>query len=107
MAAVKDLLLETREDLSHQGLKEFMWFLQFTCFQRGLPQFPPSTNRKHTVNAMVQTCGQQSVEVTIDVFRDMQRTDLVQRLSESSSGLKGKRIIILNKKNYQELIQNL
>lgn len=107
MAAVKDLLLETREDLSDQGLKEFMWFLQFTCFQRGLPQFPPSTNRKHIVNAMVQTCGQQSVEVTIDVFRDMQRADLVQRLSESSSGLKGKRIIIPNKKNYQELIQNL
>ncbi|KAL3980140.1 beta-galactoside alpha-2,6-sialyltransferase (sialyltransferase 2) [Sarotherodon galilaeus] len=90
MAAVTDLLLQTLEDLSDQDLKEFMWFLQFTCFQKSLPQFPPSRNRKHIVNAMVQTCGHQSVEVTIDVFRDMKRTDLVQRLSESSSGLKEK-----------------
>ncbi|XP_039475971.1 uncharacterized protein LOC116330579 isoform X3 [Oreochromis aureus] len=88
MAAVTDLLLETLEDLSDQDLKEFMLFLQFTRFQKSLPQISMRTNRSEIVNDMVDKCGHQSVEVIREVLTDMQRTDLVQRLSESSSGLK-------------------
>lgn len=91
MAAVTDLLLETLEDLSDQDLKEFKWLLQFTCFQKSLPQIDLSNNIRRIVNVMVNKWGQQSVEVIREVLTDMQRTDLVQRLSESSSGLKGKR----------------
>ncbi|CAI5661638.1 unnamed protein product [Oreochromis niloticus] len=90
MAAVTDLLLETLEDLSDQDLKEFKLFLQFTRFQKSLPQIKLSNNIRRIVNVMVDKCGHQSVEVIREVLTDMQRTDLVQRLSESSSGLKEK-----------------
>ncbi|XP_039475830.1 uncharacterized protein LOC116320693 [Oreochromis aureus] len=88
MAAVTDLLLETLEDLSDQDLKEFMLFLQFTRFQKSLPQIELSDDRREIVNYMIHKLGHQSVEVIREVLSDMQRTDLVQRLSESSSGLK-------------------
>ncbi|XP_039887106.1 uncharacterized protein LOC120733129 isoform X3 [Simochromis diagramma] len=88
MAAVKDQLLETLEDLSDQDLKEFKLFLQFTCFQKSLPQIELRTDRRGIVNDMIDKLGHQSVEVIREVLTDMQRTDLVQRLSESSSGLK-------------------
>ncbi|XP_063341009.1 uncharacterized protein LOC134635565 [Pelmatolapia mariae] len=88
MAAVTDLLLETLEDLSDQDLMEFRRFLQFTRFQKSLPQIKLSNDRREIVNLMVDELGHQSVEVIREVLTDMQRTDLVQRLSESSSGLK-------------------
>ncbi|XP_063341008.1 uncharacterized protein LOC134635563 [Pelmatolapia mariae] len=88
MAAVTDLLLETLEDLSDQDLKLFRRLLQFTRFQKSLPQIKLSDDRREIVNVMVDKCGHQSVEVIREVLTDMQRTDLVQRLSESSSGLK-------------------
>ncbi|XP_076746408.1 uncharacterized protein LOC112432102 isoform X3 [Maylandia zebra] len=88
MAAVTDVLLETLEGLSDQDLNKFMWFLQFTCFQKSLPQIELSDDRRRIVNEMIDKLGHQSVEVIREVLTDMQRTDLVQRLSESSSGLK-------------------
>lgn len=91
MAAVTDLLLETLEDLSDQDLNKFKLFLQFTRFQKSLPQIKLRIHRRGIVNNIIDKCGHQSVEVIREVLTDMQRTDLVQRLSESSSGLKGKR----------------
>ncbi|XP_019219813.1 uncharacterized protein LOC102080324 [Oreochromis niloticus] len=88
MAAVKDLLVETLEDLSDQDLMKFKTFLQFTRFQKSLPQIELTDDRREIVNDMIDKLGQQSVEVIREVLTDMQRTDLVQRLSESSSGLK-------------------
>ncbi|XP_039475829.1 uncharacterized protein LOC120442745 [Oreochromis aureus] len=63
MAAVTDLLLETLEDLSDQDLKEFKLFLQFTRFQKSLPQIKLSDDRRGIVNDMINKCGHQSVEV--------------------------------------------
>ncbi|XP_045902062.1 uncharacterized protein LOC123969011 isoform X2 [Micropterus dolomieu] len=96
-AAVKQILLETLEYLSLMELKKFIRLLQFTYFQKSLPQIPRSkvdgVNSAHVLmNLMVQTCGQQSVEVTKEVFMDMNRTDLVERLSETSSGPKEKHL---------------
>uniref|UniRef100_UPI000D320DCA uncharacterized protein LOC112432177 n=1 Tax=Maylandia zebra TaxID=106582 RepID=UPI000D320DCA len=88
MAAVTDVLLETLEDLSDQDLNKFKLFLQFTCFQKSLPQIKLNNGRRGIVNDMIDKLGHQSVEVIREVLTDMQRTDLVQRLSESSSGLK-------------------
>ncbi|XP_076746413.1 uncharacterized protein LOC112431633 isoform X4 [Maylandia zebra] len=88
MAAVTDVLLETLEDLSDQDLNKFKLFLQFTCFQKSLPQIKLNNGRRGIVNEMIDKLGHQSVEVIREVLTDMQRTDLVQRLSESSSGLK-------------------
>ncbi|XP_041798417.1 uncharacterized protein LOC121610402 isoform X2 [Chelmon rostratus] len=92
MAAVKKMLLKTVSGLSQKDFENFSWLLQFTCFQKSLPQVSWRqvnwTKRTHIVDAMVQTCGQQSVEVTMEVFKDMNRTDLVQRLSQTSSQFK-------------------
>ncbi|GLD53087.1 uncharacterized protein AKAME5_000587800 [Lates japonicus] len=92
MTAVKELLLETLNNLSHNEFKKFRWFLQLTFFQKGLPQIPWRRLKRADradllVDVMVERCGQQSVELTMEVFMDMNRPDLVQKLSESSSGL--------------------
>ncbi|XP_067456887.1 uncharacterized protein [Thunnus thynnus] len=87
--AVRELLLETLNDLSDQELKTLKWLLQFTYFKKGLPwiQLEPA-DRTKVVDLMVERCGQQSVEVIREVFMEMKRTDVVQRLSETSSGPK-------------------
>ncbi|XP_049903400.1 uncharacterized protein LOC126392168 [Epinephelus moara] len=95
-AAVKMVLLETLKDLSKKEIEKFKWLLRFTQFQKGLPHVPLSglqgaDSTDTLVDLMVQTCGQQSVEVTTEVFMDMDRTDLVKRLSIISSRIKGQR----------------
>ena len=84
----------TLNDLSDEELKNFKKFLQLTVFQKDLPDIlwmlKYRADRADIVNQMVHTYGQQSVELTREVFMDMNRTDLLQRLSKPSSGLKGK-----------------
>ncbi|XP_073340769.1 uncharacterized protein [Pagrus major] len=109
MGAVEELLLETLSDLSYEEQKTFKWFLQFTLFQRSLPQIPWIRLQKGNmveslVNVMVETCGQKSVEVTREVLMDMSRTDLVQRLSETSSGPKEKHSV---EEDWPALIQEV
>ena len=82
--------------MSIEELEKFKWLLQSTYFQRSLPhiswrQLQWIDRVDILVDLMVEMCGQQSVEVTKEVFMEMNRTDLVQRLSETSSGHKGKR----------------
>ncbi|KAL7403541.1 hypothetical protein ABVT39_002046 [Epinephelus coioides] len=94
-AAVKQILLETLKDLSSEELEKIKRLLQFTQFQKGLPRTPweqlyKADSTKALVDLMVQTCGQQSVEVTKEVFMDMNRTDLVKKLSVISSSMKEK-----------------
>ncbi|XP_070767739.1 NACHT, LRR and PYD domains-containing protein 1 homolog isoform X2 [Enoplosus armatus] len=92
MAAVKQILLETLKDLSLNELKKFKWLLPFTYFQKSLPQISWSKlDWVDSVDLLVDMMvkNQQSVEVTKEVLMDMNRTDLVKRLSETSSGLKG------------------
>ncbi|XP_047454090.1 uncharacterized protein LOC125015984 isoform X6 [Mugil cephalus] len=94
LAAIRELLLETLKDLSKQELSKVQWLLQYTCFQKNLPQIPPresvTGDSAAVVDQMMTTCGQQSLEVIMEVLMDMNRTDLVQRLSETSSGPKVK-----------------
>ncbi|CAI5661644.1 unnamed protein product [Oreochromis niloticus] len=89
LTAVRNILVEILRHLNQKDLEEFNLLLQFTCFKMGLPQIQIYTNMTdELVNQMVDKLGHQSVEVIREVLTDMQRTDLVQRLSESSSGLK-------------------
>ncbi|XP_030250078.1 uncharacterized protein LOC115567528 isoform X3 [Sparus aurata] len=93
MGAVKELLLETLNDLSYEERKDFTWFLQFTFFKRSLPLILCETiwwGQADWVKVMVETCGEKSVEVIKQVFIDMNRTDLARRLSETSSPHKEK-----------------
>lgn len=90
MAAVKELLLETLMGLNSLDLAVFKIFLSVTSFQKKIPQISWSNLRKAswkcTVNLMMTTYGQQCLEVTRDVLVDMNRTDLLEKLSEKSSG---------------------
>ncbi|XP_071325380.1 uncharacterized protein [Trachinotus anak] len=90
MVAVRELLSETLTGLSDGDLKTFKWHLQLICFQKGFPYIPWRRILRVNllVEVMVEMCGQQSVEVTNENLKRMNRTDLVQRLSETSSGLK-------------------
>ncbi|XP_078027625.1 uncharacterized protein LOC117265280 [Epinephelus lanceolatus] len=102
-AAVKQILLETLKDLSYKELENFKWLLRFTQFQKGLPHISLSRLQRAgsadpLVDLMVQTCGQQSVEVTKEVFMDMNRTDLVNKLSVISSRIKEKHLYELLQK---------
>eukprot|EP00064_Thunnus_orientalis_P022497 superscaffoldBa00007620_g22695 len=90
MTSVKEKLLETLEEL------RFGEFLQFKDILQKLQmkEFPRvriemAQNKVDLVELMVEICGQQSVEVTMEVLKKMNRTDLVQRLSDISSGSKG------------------
>ena len=89
---MRELLLETLNDLSDQELKTLKWLLQFTYFKKGLPCICSRldlADRTEVVDLMVERCGQQSVEVIREVFMEMKRTDLVQRLSETSTEPRG------------------
>ncbi len=96
MAAVEQILSETLKDLSYEEREKFKLLLHLTYFQKSLPQIPWTrlkwVNRADLlVDLMVRSHGQQSVEVIKEVFMDMNRTDLAERLSELSSGLKGQK----------------
>lgn len=92
MAAVKQLILETLNDLSDEEFEQFKAFLPLIVYQKDLPDIfwmlRQSADRADTVDVMVQTYGQQSLEVTREVLEKMKmnRTYLVQWLSKSSSG---------------------
>ena len=76
MAAVKEMLLETLNDLSYQQLKDV---LQLTVSQKDLQDI--SLRLIDTEN---------SADILNLMFEKMNRSDLVQRLSDTSSGPKGK-----------------
>ncbi|KAM3615307.1 uncharacterized protein V6R79_026399 [Siganus canaliculatus] len=92
---IRELLLKTFSDLSSKELKIFRWLLQFTCFHKNLPLIPwrelhnvgwyHGAKIEHISNLLMETYGQQCVEVIMSVFMNMNRTDLVQRLSDTSS----------------------
>lgn len=94
MTSVKEKLLATLEDLDYEEFKEFKSLLQQsdTTIDLLIKHKHPTTlaQRVDVVELMVQTYGEQSVEVTREILKKMNRSDLELRLSETSSGSKGK-----------------
>ncbi|KAI9526275.1 hypothetical protein NQZ68_041560 [Dissostichus eleginoides] len=95
IAAEKEILLKTLKDTSYDELHRFQWYLQFTYFQKSISctfhGYPYWTAKAlQLVDQMMETCGPQSVEVTREVLMDMDRSDLVERLSETILRLKDK-----------------
>ncbi|XP_029359458.1 uncharacterized protein LOC115044524 isoform X2 [Echeneis naucrates] len=90
MVVVEEMLLETLDQLNSVDLDHFKRCLQLVCFQKRFPHIPWKAIHKanRLVEVMVDVCGQSSVEVTNDILKMINRTDLEQRLSEISSGLK-------------------
>ncbi|KAI9532115.1 hypothetical protein NQZ68_034320, partial [Dissostichus eleginoides] len=92
MAAVKHLLLETLNDLRNEDLEKFKQTLDLIVSKKK-PRYVSwilrsSTGRAQTVEQIIQIFGQQCVEITMEVFKDINRTDLRQRLTKPSSELK-------------------
>nr|XP_033496453.1 uncharacterized protein LOC117265830 isoform X2 [Epinephelus lanceolatus] len=74
-------LLNMLKELKSEEFKEFKWRLpRITEFQR------ENTDRVDLVNLMLQTYSQESVEVAKDILKKIPRNDLVQLLSDTSSG---------------------
>ncbi|XP_042360431.1 protein NLRC3-like isoform X2 [Plectropomus leopardus] len=92
MAAVTQLLLDTLDDLGEDELKTFKWVLQHADILEDFPAIPKSRVEKadklDTLDLIVQTYNDQSVEVTKKVLTKINRYDLVQSLSHISSGPK-------------------
>ena len=93
MTRVKEKLLETLEELSFGEIEQFKWWLHHPQV-KDLPRIPRSRIERaygfDLVDLMVEIYGQQSVEVTREVLKRMNRMGLVQSLSDTSSGSKGK-----------------
>ena len=105
MESVIELLLETLKDLSEAELKMFKWNLHpiYAHAASSVESVQQETkcipfdllniaDMQGTMCLMVQYCGQQSVERAKEILKEMKRTDLVQRLSDSSSRPKSKTI---------------
>uniref|UniRef100_A0A3Q3E5P7 Pyrin domain-containing protein n=1 Tax=Labrus bergylta TaxID=56723 RepID=A0A3Q3E5P7_9LABR len=114
MAAVKELLLEILHSLNNGELRKFKKFL-LSAFQEDSKDIPHllrySNDRTAILDVMVQTYGRQSVDETREILkklhRMMNKTDLVGKLSESSSVSKGKfkKIVLFDYKTLG--VQNL
>lgn len=90
-----ELLLETMSDLSDDELKHFRRILKnhrpVATLHAATPQRQlMMVDMQDTVFLTVQTFNQQSLEKTKNILSEMKRTDLVQRLSNNSSGTKSK-----------------
>jgi len=86
--------MKTQNNFSQRDFEKFRWLLQFTYFQRGIQQLPKfqleqAEAPEGLAELLVETLGPQSVEVLREVLLDMNRTDLVKLLPETSSTPKG------------------
>ncbi|KAK2832790.1 hypothetical protein Q5P01_016679 [Channa striata] len=85
MAAVRELLLETLLDLGDEELKTFKWVLQHAEMLTDLPAIPKwpleKADRIDTLDLIVQTYNERSVEVIKKVLTKINRNDLVQVVS--------------------------
>lgn len=90
MTSVKEKLLATLEDLDYEEFKEFKSLLQLSEATIGKHKDSMTlAQRVDVVELMVQTYAERSVEVTREILKKMNRSDLELRLSETSSGSKG------------------
>ncbi|XP_028996609.1 NLR family CARD domain-containing protein 3-like [Betta splendens] len=88
-ATREELLLRVLKDLEDNELKEFKWFLQKAEVLGQFPIIPKSrldkADRTDTVDQMLQTYCETTLEVTKKVLRKLHRNDLVKILTEPNS----------------------
>ncbi|XP_068425874.1 uncharacterized protein [Clinocottus analis] len=91
MTSVQENLLEIVQDINDGDLEKFKHVLQYTKI-KGQPKIPSTrletADRADIVKMMMKTYKQQTVEVIKEVLKKMNRTDLVERLSDISSSFK-------------------
>ncbi|XP_035991420.1 NACHT, LRR and PYD domains-containing protein 1 homolog [Fundulus heteroclitus] len=85
----KEMLLKLLNDLKQHELKDFKWQLKNRDESSGIPSIPASlldeADTSDLVDLMMKTFTQQAVEVTKDIFKKINRNDLVERLPDTRS----------------------
>uniref|UniRef100_A0A8P4G7H1 Protein NLRC3 n=1 Tax=Dicentrarchus labrax TaxID=13489 RepID=A0A8P4G7H1_DICLA len=85
----EEQLLRALKDLGDDELKEFKWYLQKSEVLERFPIIPRSrldkADRPDTVDQMLQTYCENTLEVTKKVLRKLDRNDLVRILSDPNS----------------------
>ncbi|XP_075999306.1 NACHT, LRR and PYD domains-containing protein 3-like [Genypterus blacodes] len=85
-------LLGALEDLEDGDFKKLKWFLQQADALETFPVIPKGqlqdADRMDTVDLMVATYNENTLEVTIKVLKSIKKNDLAQRLSKISSAPK-------------------
>ncbi|XP_072249636.1 uncharacterized protein [Leuresthes tenuis] len=109
---MKLLLMKIQNTFSQRDFEKFRWLLQFTYFQRGLQQIPKyqleqAETPEGLAELLVERLGPQSVEVLREVLLDMNRTDLVKLLPETSSTPKGQSSLLKPDTNTKEVMETL
>ncbi|XP_035991414.1 uncharacterized protein LOC105923587 isoform X3 [Fundulus heteroclitus] len=93
MAVVKKLLLETFSCLNRSEFQVFKKLLQRMVYQERMSEVTGWSvteikSKSDLVDVMVEELGPRAVEETRKVFMDMNRTDLLKMLPQTSSGIK-------------------
>ncbi|XP_075935518.1 stonustoxin subunit beta-like [Anarhichas minor] len=97
-------LLKTLKDLKEDEFEEFIWYLQQHDVMKPYQTIKGSklenANRLKTVDLMVKTFELHgALEVTRKVLQEIPRNDLLQSLTNTSSGPEGKHLDVLDLKN--------
>lgn len=93
MTPLQKHLLEKLQELSYGELERFKHVLRYSKMKEVLPRIPGKlmemTDRVEIVELIEGIYGEQAVEVTNKVLMKMNRSDLVQSLSNLSIGSEG------------------
>uniref|UniRef100_A0A087XC73 FIIND domain-containing protein n=1 Tax=Poecilia formosa TaxID=48698 RepID=A0A087XC73_POEFO len=81
-ATDKEMLLNLMNDLKQEELKGFKWFLKNRDVSSGFPQIPVTlldeADASDLVDLMMKTYSHRAVELTKDIFKQINRNDLVE-----------------------------
>lgn len=90
--ASKERLLKTLNELEQNEFDSFRWFLHSGSLE-DLPNILRSNledaNRMQTVDVIVQSYSQQTVEVTKKILKKTRRKDLVEKLTNLCTAAQG------------------
>uniref|UniRef100_UPI001A99421F LOW QUALITY PROTEIN: protein NLRC3-like n=1 Tax=Gasterosteus aculeatus aculeatus TaxID=481459 RepID=UPI001A99421F len=86
MEKVKKDIFKILKDLKEEDFEVFKWHLENDPSPEHLGSIPRSDlenkNRENTVDLMVQYYGKDSVQVAVEVLKEIQRNDLAEKLSK-------------------------
>ncbi|XP_077944768.1 NACHT, LRR and PYD domains-containing protein 3-like isoform X3 [Gasterosteus aculeatus] len=94
MEKVKKEIFKILKDLKKEDFEVFQWHLENDPSPEHLGSIPRSDlenkNRENTVDLMVQYYGTTSVQVAVEVLKEIQRNDLAEKLSKMNFNPTGK-----------------
>uniref|UniRef100_A0A671PRA0 Pyrin domain-containing protein n=1 Tax=Sinocyclocheilus anshuiensis TaxID=1608454 RepID=A0A671PRA0_9TELE len=78
MASVEDLLLSSLEELGKDDLKKFQWHLKkHECISTSEIE---NADRLKTVDKLVACFGEEAVQITVGILRNMKQNHLAEQL---------------------------